>query len=1021
MLFYEDDFFFIRIGLILISGLDLGYLNVKMVSTGSKINNGFKTIRNKHSYQKKKAPILLKKMHRKYPYKMTAVSKHHHSVDTESNILTEKFLKVIASENNKEALDLVSESEKHIKTIRKSSLNKALLFSCRKGNKFLVQSLLAYDIDINCKDAGGNTPLMISAKNGFYDIARLLLLKSPKMNCRNSHGDTALLLSITKSGSKDMVSLLLEQRSIDFFSKNDDGVTCFTKAIEMLDFELFRTLLTKSYYEYRESSILRKCLSIARRTAERLDISNIFDYMKQEILEHKFAVLKSDFKSVKFLFDYGWMTNKNRSKYDESFLMEALKLYKNNKSDLNQNDIDIVKLLISRAKESDHCAESNILHIGVDIGNSELLSLLCQYVNTKYSEETLNYIYTNGLEALFNKYNHAFVHILLGSRPNLMTLCEGRNNLIGKALEVGALEFVELFVSDEREFDVTENLLTAIKNCQLACFNFIAEKFQAETIVTISKDESVFLHKAVKVGNKEIVERLISLGADVNAVHKAKSPLMYCLDAEIAKILLSKGAKVTLKTDDSEPSALLNLYLTAHMYKYYYDEKKKSSDEIIEATLELTKLYLNHGANIDEKDSEGKTALMLASSLEGYTKVITYLLESGADSTMSDKEGHSAIYFAVANEIVTNVEELLKFQKDINAQCTSSGLTALHLAAERNNLDILRYLVSYQANLEAVDSNGNTALLIAIRNMSLDKKDAILCLLDAGCNINHQNNDHQTAIIIAAENSKTEMVTLLSERGADLNVRNSLNRKNVAEIMADKTAFSSSYDKREFIICTENLLKKGLSAANVTQNCIFRLILDNRFNLIQRLIFAGVSPCEISQIVLNTYVYFYSSTVGLTVSPFRYALMNDKLQLAQYFSSIGFLTSSECSHQQYIICREHLTKKNFSKCVEFVDDLYSQPMSLEKLALITVSSLIGPGLTREDKVKGLPLPTKFKDQLLFKTESTLILDTECDVIESTEVMEYFPFLINFNSVPDSEMSDYYGYESADFDYDVYDS
>ncbi|KAK0044660.1 ankyrin repeat domain-containing protein 50-like isoform X2 [Biomphalaria pfeifferi] len=310
-----------------------------------------------------------------------------------------------------------------------------------------------------------------------------------------------------------------------------------------------------------------------------------------------------------------------------------------------------------------------------------------------------------------------------------------------------------------------------------------------------------------------------------------------------------------------------------------------------------------------------------------------------------------------------------------------------------------------------------------MRNMTLNKKDAILYLLDAGCNINHQNNDPQTAIIIAAENSKTEMLTLLSERGADLNVRNSVNHKNVAEIMADKTASSSSYVKREFIICTENLLKKVVSAANVTQYCILILIVDNQFNLIQRLIFAGASPSEISQSVLNTCNYFYISTVGLTVSPFRFALMNDKLQLAQYFSSICFLTPSDCSYQQYIICREHLTKKNFSKCVEFVDDLYSQPMSLERLALITVSSLIGPGLTREDKVKGLPLPTKFKDQRLFKTESTLILDTECEVIESTEVMDYIPFLINLNNydVSDSEMSDYYGYEPDDFDYSVYDS
>ncbi|KAK0044659.1 ankyrin repeat protein [Biomphalaria pfeifferi] len=988
-----------------------------MASAESKMVKGLKIIKKKYPHQTKVALMRLRKSPRIVSRKRTTVTSKE-SVDTEPRSLAEHFLNVITSENNEEALALVTDSPKDL-NITQTSLNKALLLACRRGNKFLVQSLLLNDAYVNCTDARENTPLMICAKNGFVDIATVLIRNGANPNCRNTQGDTALILSITKPGSQHMVNLLLEQREIDLLAKNNLGKTCFIKAIEMLDFDIIKILLSQSEHRYRGLSGYNKCIVDAGLVAKKLGFLKIFNYMLKNILKKESAldaaVLNSDFKSLKFLLDYGWIKKKGRSRYDESYIMKALELYKDKKHSINESDIEIVKLFISVANdECDQYGENKILCLGVELGNSPLIKLLCQYVNKIYSGKRLSDIYYNGLETLLSNYKYEILQIFLENRPNLMSLCNTRDHLIVDALKGGAIEFVELFLNEHREINVFESLLITIKCCQLGCLNVIVEKFKVKTRLEISNKGSVFLHEAVKAGNKEIVERIISLGADVNAVYKDKSPLMHCSNNEIASLLLSHGALVTLKLGVGKLSALLNLFSRAQSHSFFSSYKKA---QCYETTLELTKLYLNHGADIDDKDDDGRTALLLASSIENQARVITFLLESGADYSTFDNDGHNALYYAIIKGIKVNVEAFLKFQIDVNAQCSSDGMTALHLAAEYSNKDLLRLLVSHKADIGVVDLNGNTALMRAVkRNVYRSNKiDTILYLLDAGCDVNHRNKEGQTAIILAAEDSNTELVTLMSERGADLNIRSLVNRKNVTEIMIEKTVLSSSYFTKEQYTCTKNLLEKGGSAANVQQTCFFESISKNQFYLIQRIIFAGGSPTEISSSLIDRYAYKPSTMV----SPFRYALIKEKFNLAKYFWDISFLTPSDCSYQQYTHCRMYLSEADRSKCTEFVDELYSKPMSLEKLSLITVSSLIGPGITREDNVKTLPIPNKFKDQLLFRTEGTLRTDTVCDTGDKLDVKHYISFLINRDIIydSDSDESDNYGHYYFDHSYD----
>ncbi len=114
------------------------------------------------------------------------------------------------------------------------------------------------------------------------------------------------------------------------------------------------------------------------------------------------------------------------------------------------------------------------------------------------------------------------------------------------------------------------------------------------------------------------------------------------------------------------------------------------------------------------------TALMLA-SYHGYTAIAHLLLSHGANphlATKSNKEFNFGILLSSKN----------------------SKATALMLAAVAGRLDIVIALIKAGADVNAQDSDGQTALIYAIlgdshwplRPLELNRKKIILALLDAG-------------------------------------------------------------------------------------------------------------------------------------------------------------------------------------------------------------------------------------------------------------------------------------------------
>jgi ankyrin repeat protein len=62
--------------------------------------------------------------------------------------------------------------------------------------------------------------------------------------------------------------------------------------------------------------------------------------------------------------------------------------------------------------------------------------------------------------------------------------------------------------------------------------------------------------------------------------------------------------------------------------------------------VEVTKVLLENGADIDEKDEGGKTALMHAIFFVNKPAVVRLLLENGANVNAKDKYGRTALMMA---------------------------------------------------------------------------------------------------------------------------------------------------------------------------------------------------------------------------------------------------------------------------------------------------------------------------------------------------------------------------------------
>jgi ankyrin repeat protein len=123
--------------------------------------------------------------------------------------------------------------------------------------------------------------------------------------------------------------------------------------------------------------------------------------------------------------------------------------------------------------------------------------------------------------------------------------------------------------------------------------------------------------------------------------------------------------------------------------------------------------YLDLGTNIDVEDYRGLTSLQIA-CIYGHLDVVRLLLDRGANiEAAGGSTGQTALILASLEGELEIVKELLDRGANTEAADTLHGWNSLMLASWKGKLDVVKELVRRGANIFAKNSAGVTARQIA--------------------------------------------------------------------------------------------------------------------------------------------------------------------------------------------------------------------------------------------------------------------------------------------------------------------
>lgn len=132
---------------------------------------------------------------------------------------------------------------------------------------------------------------------------------------------------------------------------------------------------------------------------------------------------------------------------------------------------------------------------------------------------------------------------------------------------------------------------------------------------------------------------------------------------------------------------------------------------VIDGNLDVVKLTLSRGADINAKDKHGWTPLFHAFK-QGEMEIARYLLENGAEVNLISVLGTTPLRLASAEGDIDMVKLLLANGADANLTGDPHGNSPLHRAAEASkNVEVVRMLISGGANVNARSRDGKTPIM----------------------------------------------------------------------------------------------------------------------------------------------------------------------------------------------------------------------------------------------------------------------------------------------------------------------
>lgn len=323
-----------------------------------------------------------------------------------------------------------------------------------------------------------------------------------------------------------------------------------------------------------------------------------------------------------------------------------------------------------------------------------------------------------------------------------------------------------------------------------------------------SRWERTPLHQACRLGYTDIVELLLTRGADVNArdrvdgspLERGRTPVIMAAGGNhlgTLQALFAQGRKPDVHARDRDGLtalwyAVMNNSLEVVQFLHTQGAKINIADKQGTSVLTLTILHKGHdlldflvakGADINMVDQRGMTPLMAALIptpekraivLSYLEKFLSYKPKLDIQALRTNSGGESALQMASRMGFLEAVRLLLDRGADINLASLDNHRTALFAAAAAGRVDVAKHLIQAGAKSEIPDQAGYTPLLAAVIQTD---PDMVRALVGGGVATDVSSPKHTFTPLVTAAGGvdptrlkkRLEIIKILLDGKADIN------------------------------------------------------------------------------------------------------------------------------------------------------------------------------------------------------------------------------------------------------------
>jgi ankyrin repeat protein len=268
---------------------------------------------------------------------------------------------------------------------------------------------------------------------------------------------------------------------------------------------------------------------------------------------------------------------------------------------------------------------------------------------------------------------------------------------------------------------------------------------------------------------------------------------------------------------------------------------KKIDDQFKEATLknDVKKMeeLLKKGADINSKDSNGKTALMLAATSGNITAMETLVNKFHANVTVKDKNDQTALSQAASMGLNDSVKTLLNFRPKVTEGQDINGNTPLMNAVKNGHSNVVKTLLEKGGAAASIpDDQGRTPLMESIKR---GDGRSVKELLKHNPGFDIQDENGKTALMEAIDKGNPAVIRALTKR-SDPDLQNKdgdtalmlLLRKGFVGTPADPVAIGDMIGRSQNLDIQSNAGRTALmEASKSVDSDSVRALIDKGANL----------------------------------------------------------------------------------------------------------------------------------------------------------------------------------------------